>query len=56
MAPDSGRLRIRAMPIEVGAKAPVFSLMNQSERRTGLDQFAGKWLVLYFYPKDDTPG
>lgn len=37
-------------------KAPYFSLPNENGAVTSLDDFKGKWLVLYFYPKDDTPG
>ncbi len=41
---------------KAGAQAPGFSLPDQDEKlRTNAD-FRGKWLVLYFYPKDDTPG
>ncbi len=36
--------------------APDFSLPNQDGATISLKDFAGKWLVLYFYPKDDTPG
>lgn len=37
--------------------APDFSLVDSSTGdKVTLDAFAGKWLVLYFYPKDDTPG
>jgi peroxiredoxin Q/BCP len=36
--------------------APDFSLPNESGKLVQLKDFAGKWLVLYFYPKDDTPG
>jgi peroxiredoxin Q/BCP len=35
---------------------PGFSLPNQDGKTVKLDDFAGKWLVLYVYPKDDTPG
>ncbi|TAH33536.1 peroxiredoxin [Candidatus Saccharibacteria bacterium] len=35
--------------------APDFSLVNQSDEQVGLKDFRGSWLVLYFYPKDDTP-
>ena len=42
--------------IAVGAKAPSFSLPNQNNEVVYLSDFSGKWLVLYFYPKDDTPG
>lgn len=39
-----------------GQLAPNFSAPNQAEKITTLADFQGKWLVLYFYPKDDTPG
>ena len=42
--------------IKIGNKAPAFSLVNQDDQKTSLSDFAGQWLVLYFYPKDDTPG
>jgi peroxiredoxin Q/BCP len=42
--------------ITVGNKAPAFSLKDQAEETVRLSQFAGRWVVLYFYPKDDTPG
>lgn len=35
--------------------APDFSLVNQNSERVSLGDFRGNWLVLYFYPKDDTP-
>jgi thioredoxin-dependent peroxiredoxin len=46
------------MPAEltVGKAAPSFSLKNQDEEVVKLSDYAGKWVVLYFYPKDDTPG
>lgn len=37
-------------------KAPAFSLPDQNGTTRSLTDYAGKWLVLYFYPKDDTPG
>ena len=37
-------------------KAPDFSLPDQSGTIRTLGEFAGKWVVMYFYPKDDTPG
>lgn len=37
-------------------KAPDFTLIDEDSRSRSLKDFAGKWLVLYFYPKDDTPG
>lgn len=41
---------------EIGKKAPAFSAKNQKEENLTLDHYKGKKLVLYFYPKDDTPG
>ncbi len=41
---------------KAGETAPDFDLSDQNGARHALGQFAGKWLVLYFYPKDDTPG
>lgn len=41
---------------KVGAAAPDFDLPDQNGKRHTLKEYAGKWLVLYFYPKDDTPG
>lgn len=43
-------------PPEVGASAPAFSLPDQAGKTHTLADYAGRWLVLYFYPKDDTPG
>jgi peroxiredoxin Q/BCP len=40
----------------VGDIAPVFSLPDQNGLIRNTKEFRGKWLVLYFYPKDDTPG
>ncbi len=42
--------------IAVGIKAPAFTLVDQDNNKRKLSDFAGKWVVLYFYPKDDTPG
>ena len=42
--------------LSVGAKAPSFSAPDQSGKTISLSDFAGKKVVLYFYPKDDTPG
>jgi thioredoxin-dependent peroxiredoxin len=43
-------------PPAAGGQAPVFSLPNQEGMQVSLDQFKGKWVVLYFYPKDFTEG
>jgi len=44
------------MATEIGERFPDFSLQNQDEKILTLNDFKGKWLVLYVYPKDDTPG
>ncbi|MGC2167425.1 MAG: peroxiredoxin [Gallionella sp.] len=41
---------------EVGKLAPDFNLPDQNSTMHALTDYRGKWLVLYFYPKDDTPG
>jgi thioredoxin-dependent peroxiredoxin len=41
---------------KVGEAAPDFKLADQNGKLHALHDFSGKWLVLYFYPKDDTPG
>lgn len=40
----------------IGALAPDFKLQDQNEEWKSLEGYRGQWLVLYFYPKDDTPG
>lgn len=42
--------------LEVNTQAPEFCLPNQDEAEICLRDFKGKWIVLYFYPKDNTPG
>ncbi len=42
--------------IEVGSQAPEFCLPNQDDVEICLRDLRGKWVVLYFYPKDNTPG
>ncbi len=42
--------------LQVGDKAPDFNSINENGEAVSLSQFKGKKLVLYFYPKDDTPG
>lgn len=44
------------MAVEEGKKAPAFTLTDAAGKKVSLADFAGKDLVLYFYPKDDTPG
>jgi thioredoxin-dependent peroxiredoxin len=42
--------------VEPGRKAPAFSLPDQEGRKHRLKDYAGRPLIVYFYPKDDTPG
>ena len=42
--------------LEIGTKAPLFALEDQEGRTVALSDFLGKRVVLYFYPKDGTPG
>jgi peroxiredoxin Q/BCP len=42
--------------LSAGNPFPNFSLPNQDGQTVNLSDFAGQWLVVYFYPKDDTPG
>jgi len=42
--------------IDVGKKAPAFTLKDQDSKPHKLSDYAGRPVVLYFYPKDDTPG
>jgi peroxiredoxin Q/BCP len=45
-----------AEPPAVGAAAPEFKLQDQTGKWHALNDYRGKWVVLYFYPKDNTPG
>jgi len=47
--------RAGELPV-VGKPAPDFNLPDQNGKQHSLEDYRGKWLVLYFYPKDDTPG
>jgi len=42
--------------LNIGDKAPAFSLLDQDGNKISLSDFKGKKLLLYFYPKADTPG
>ncbi|WP_103570136.1 thioredoxin-dependent thiol peroxidase [Campylobacter concisus] len=46
----------RKITLEVGDKAPEFEALNQDGVKVALKDFIGKNVVLYFYPKDNTPG
>lgn len=46
---------LAAVP-QTGSEAPAFALPDQTGAQRNLADWRGKWVVLYFYPKDDTPG
>lgn len=46
----------QAAALETGQAAPTFTLPDQDGKSRQLADWRGKWLVLYFYPKNDTPG
>src|SRR5204863_6275304 len=54
--PAVASAQVRSPMIEPGAKAPDFTLPNQDGNAVSLSDFAGQTVVLYFYPKADTPG
>ena len=44
------------MKIKAGQKAPAFKLPDQDGKMHSLADYKNRWILLYFYPKDDTPG
>lgn len=44
------------MKLQLADKAPAFTASDQNGTVHALEDYAGRWLLLYFYPKDDTPG
>lgn len=46
----------KAMLPSLGSPAPDFILFDQDGKKHSLSDYKGKWVLLYFYPKDDTPG
>jgi thioredoxin-dependent peroxiredoxin len=50
------RLLSRSAPPTEGSQAPEFTLPSQEGSPVALKDYRGKWVVLYFYPKDQTPG
>lgn len=44
------------MKLKIGDKAPAIEAVDQNGKKLSLDDFAGNKVILYFYPKDDTPG
>jgi len=51
-----GQTKTTSTKIEVGKKAPPFTLPDETGQSISLDDLTGKWVVLYFYPRDNTPG
>ena len=45
-----------AEPLRIGEPAPDFELVDQKGQLHSIEDYRGKWVVLYFYPKDGTPG
>ena len=50
-----GASLVTAETIKMGAIAPDFTLIDQNNKPQTLSKIRGKWLVMYFYPKDETP-
>lgn len=50
------RLLSRGSAPALGSNAPDFNLPSQDGSAVSLKDYRGKWVVLYFYPKDQTPG
>jgi peroxiredoxin Q/BCP len=51
------RVNVMAAPIlKIGDDAPIFLLPDSEGQQVNLIDYKNKWVVLYFYPKDDTPG
>ena len=48
--------KIKYVEIKIGSAAPNFTLPDQKGLNHKLSQYKGRWVLLYFYPKDDTPG
>lgn len=51
-----GGAAIAADQVGIGAPAPDFELTDQDGQMHSIEDYRGKWVALYFYPKDDTPG
>jgi peroxiredoxin Q/BCP len=47
---------VQAAELAAGSPAPKFTLLDQESKTHTLTDYRGRWVVLYFYPKDDTPG
>ncbi len=53
---DLGSSPSPAAMLKINSKAPDFKLPDQNGKEHSLKEYRGKWVLLYFYPKDDTPG
>ena len=56
IAPTITSIGVASEQIEVGGPAPEFELSDQDGELHSLEDYRDKWVVLYFYPKDETPG
>ena len=56
MRPDHAPAKEVEMAIEEGKKAPAFTLPDASGAKVSLADYAGQHVIVYFYPRDDTPG
>src|SRR5215470_3678843 len=50
------RRNLKEAPMEINDKAPDFTSLDQDGNKVALKDYKGKWVVLYFYPRADTPG
>jgi peroxiredoxin Q/BCP len=55
-APKKEKFEAHSTSLKQGIKAPDFKGLNQLGKEFGLKDYSGKKIILYFYPKDDTPG
>ena len=55
MKKEQNEVKVEAMP-KAGAIAPALTALDQDGTARTLSEYKGKWVLLYFYPKDDTPG
>jgi len=55
-APKKAKFEAHSTSLKEGMKAPEFSGLNQESKEFSLKDYSGKKIILYFYPKDDTPG
>ncbi len=47
---------MQSKPLAIGSAAPDFNLLDANKKAHMLSDYQGSWVILYFYPKDDTPG